>query len=75
MPISDLFSSGTGTLMGRLQFSRLAHKATAAFSFILIFGIVAFAQEHRQSEPGQFDYYILALSWSPSYCEARQDRA
>ncbi|MGB8670380.1 MAG: ribonuclease T, partial [Pseudolabrys sp.] len=61
--------------MGRLQFSRLAHKATAAFSFILIFGIVAFAQEHRQSEPGQFDYYILALSWSPSYCEARQDRA
>ncbi|MGB6311506.1 MAG: ribonuclease T2 [Pseudolabrys sp.] len=75
MPISDLFSSGTGALMGRLQFSRLAHKATAAFSFILIFGIVAFAQEHRQSEPGQFDYYILALSWSPSYCEARQDRA
>lgn len=53
---------------------RLAHLAAAAFSFTLIFAIVACAQERRQGEPGQFDYYILALSWSPSYCEARQDR-
>jgi ribonuclease T2 len=59
--------------MGRLQFSRLAYKATAAFSFILILDR-RLAQEHRQ-RASQSDYYILALSWSPSYCEARQDRA
>ena len=53
---------------------RLAHVAASAFSFTLIFIVVACAQERRQGEPGQFDYYILALSWSPSYCEARQDR-
>jgi ribonuclease T2 len=25
--------------------------------------------------PGEFDLYVLALSWSPSYCEAQGDRA
>lgn len=24
-------------------------------------------------QPGQFDYYALALSWSPSYCATHQD--
>ena len=33
------------------------------------------AQDRRQNEPGQFDYYVLALSWSPSYCEASAERA
>ena len=54
---------------------QLARVAALAFSFTLIFAITALAQERRQGEPGQFDYYVLALSWSPSYCEARQDRA
>ncbi len=27
-----------------------------------------------QNEPGRFDFYILALSWSPSYCEASRER-
>ena len=25
--------------------------------------------------PGKFDFYVLALSWSPSYCEAAGERA
>ena len=29
----------------------------------------ATAQGIRQNEPGNFDYYVLALSWSPSFCE------
>jgi ribonuclease T2 len=33
-----------------------------------------FAQDQRQNEPGKFDYYVLALSWSPSYCEASEER-
>jgi ribonuclease T2 len=54
--------------------SRLAHIAAGAFSFTLIFAIVALAQDRRQGEPGRFDFYVLALSWSPSYCDAAQDR-
>jgi ribonuclease T2 len=36
---------------------------------------LAFAQDPRQNEPGKFDFYLLALSWSPSYCEASRERA
>lgn len=32
------------------------------------------AQDRRQNEPGKFDYYVLSLSWSPSYCEASAER-
>src|SRR6266702_47119 len=35
----------------------------------------ASAQDTRQNEPGKFDFYVLALSWSPSFCEAAGDRA
>jgi len=61
--------------MRRHRLYRLAHATAVALSFTLLFAIVALAQDRRQSEPGQFDYYVLALSWSPSYCEARQDRS
>jgi ribonuclease T2 len=33
----------------------------------------AMAQGDRGGMPGDFDYYVLALSWSPTYC-AGQDR-
>jgi ribonuclease T2 len=71
--------------MLRHRVSRAAHTAAVALSFLFIFAIVAlaqdrqtqgsFAQDHRQNAPGQFDFYVLALSWSPSYCEAAQERA
>jgi len=32
------------------------------------------AQDRRQGEPGQFDYYLLVLSWSPSFCAASAER-
>ena len=32
------------------------------------------AQDRRQNQPGQFDFYVLALSWSPSFCEATAER-
>jgi ribonuclease T2 len=34
----------------------------------------AVAQDRRQNTPGSFDYYVLALSWSPSFCEATAER-
>lgn len=32
------------------------------------------AQDRRQNAPGEFDFYVLALSWSPSFCEAANER-
>jgi len=34
----------------------------------------AWGQDRRQNEPGKFDYYLLSLSWSPSFCEQAGDR-
>ena len=33
------------------------------------------AQDRRQNEPGQFDFYVLSLSWSPSFCDAATERS
>src|SRR6202789_4213321 len=34
----------------------------------------AAAQDRRQNDPGQFDFYVLSLSWSPSFCAAAAER-
>ncbi len=35
----------------------------------------ALAQGRQGGVPGEFDFYVLALSWSPSYCEQTGDRS
>jgi ribonuclease T2 len=35
---------------------------------------LASAQERRPHQPGQFDFYVLALSWSPSFCQESEER-
>ena len=69
----------------RYRVSRAAQAVAIALSFLFIFAIVAlaqdrqtqgsFVQDRRQNAPGQFNFYVLALSWSPSYCEAAHERA
>src|ERR1700730_17994751 len=34
----------------------------------------ASAQDQRQNTPGEFDYYVLSLSWSPSFSEEADER-
>jgi ribonuclease T2 len=34
----------------------------------------ASAQDQRQNTPGEFDFYVLSLSWSPSFCEEAEER-
>jgi ribonuclease T2 len=47
----------------------------AAVVFILALTVRgAPAQDHRQNTPGQFDFYVLTLSWSPSFCAASAER-
>jgi ribonuclease T2 len=51
--------------------------AMAVLALILVVGASS-AQEPRQRQqhtPGEFDYYVLALSWSPSFCEATAERS
>jgi ribonuclease T2 len=47
-------------------------------AFVAVGGLLttssALAQDRRQNQPGEFDFYVLALSWSPSFCEAAGER-
>jgi len=54
---------------------RAAQSAAIVCSFAFIFAIVALADDRRQNAPGQFDFYVLALSWSPTFCESAKERA
>ncbi len=45
------------------RIARALQTAAIACSFVFIFAIVALAQDRRQNAPGQFDFYVLALSW------------
>ena len=55
------------------NFGRVAFAALAVWLTVGIADIAP-AQDRRQNEPGQFDFYVLALSWSPSFCEASGER-
>jgi ribonuclease T2 len=47
------------------------------FSLVLFVGVfagTASAQDRRQNAPGEFDFYVLSLSWSPSFCEEASER-
>src|SRR5260370_8123968 len=45
---------------------------SAALVALLLTPLAATAQE--QDSHGQFDYYVLSLSWSPSFCAAAAER-
>jgi ribonuclease T2 len=41
---------------------------------LLLTPLAAAAQGSHQNEPGQFDFYVLSLSWSPSFCAEAAER-
>ena len=43
-------------------------RAALAVSVLLAAMPRALAEDARQNEAGQFDFYVLSLSWSPSFC-------
>jgi ribonuclease T2 len=51
-----------------------SHLAALCFAFLTLVSPPAGAQDPRQNTAGEFDYYVLALSWSPSFCEANAER-
>jgi ribonuclease T2 len=51
-------------------------RIAAIAALLLAVSVVAgAAQDRRQNEPGQFDFYVLSLSWSPSFCDAVTERS
>ena len=52
---------------------RVSRVPYAVLALLLAVSPVA-AQDRRQNQPGQFDFYVLSLSWSPSYCDAAGER-
>ena len=59
-----------GTLISRFLIS-LFLLALAALTGL---AGTASAQDRRQNAPGEFDFYVLSLSWSPSFCEEASER-
>jgi ribonuclease T2 len=49
---------------------QFAIRAAFAAAFLAAISTMAAAQDPRQNQAGQFDFYVLALSWSPSFCAA-----
>jgi ribonuclease T2 len=45
-----------------------------SLALLLVSTAYAAAQDRRQNAPGEFDFYVLSLSWSPSFCEAASER-
>src|SRR6476469_7306757 len=45
-----------------------------SLALVVVSAGMACAPGRRQNAPGEFDFYVLALSWSPSFCEAAAER-
>jgi ribonuclease T2 len=62
--------------MFRLAVFRLDLASRLLISVLAYFVVIgtAGAQDRRQNAPGEFDFYVLSLSWSPSFCEAASER-
>jgi ribonuclease T2 len=45
--------------------------ATAVVLFAIALGAAPAQEQQSQqrNQPGRFDFYVLALSWSPSFCK------
>lgn len=56
---------------------RVARRAWMGIALALLVGTGSVAaQDRRQNRPGAFDFYVLALSWSPSFCaQAEEERS
>src|SRR5262245_24189267 len=52
---------------------RVGRSMAAAVVFLMT-AVSVPARDRRQNQPGRFDFYVLALSWSPSFCEAASER-
>ena len=62
-------------MVTRAWFRRTVQAAVLLAAAFLIGVAPTAAQQKPQGEPGKFDFYVLSLSWSPSYCDSVDERA
>jgi ribonuclease T2 len=60
--------------MGEFMAHILARNAVVVLVSLGLMAGGAAAQDRRQNQPGKFDYYVLSLSWTPSFCEESGER-
>jgi ribonuclease T2 len=58
----------------KISISRLLIAASVSVAAAVMATSPAPAQDRRQNAPGEFDFYVLSLSWSPSFCEGAEER-
>lgn len=61
--------------MNTLQALPILRRVLAGLGLALAMTGAALAAGDRQNTAGQFDFYVLSLSWSPSWCASQGDRA
>jgi ribonuclease T2 len=61
-------------LQGGVVMSFFVRIGLVLLGWTALIGGPAAAQDARQNTPGEFDYYVLSLSWSPSFCAASEER-
>ena len=57
-----------------MHLSVIVSRLLISLALVVVSAGMACAQDRRQNAPGEFDFYVLALSWSPSFCEAAAER-
>ena len=60
--------------MARSRSLFLVRSSLAVVLAMVLAAGLALAQDLRQNRPGQFDFYVLSLSWSPSFCDSAGER-
>ena len=56
------------------RFATISRLLISIAALVLLHATSAPAQDRRQNAPGEFDFYVLSLSWSPSFCEQASER-
>jgi ribonuclease T2 len=57
---------------GRSMISFIRKVVPVGLLFVL--ALSAASAQQRSHQPGQFDFYVLALSWSPTFCQETAER-
>jgi ribonuclease T2 len=71
---AGLVGKSLGQVLLGVIMSGFVVRAALAVSLLVVAASAASSEGSGQNEPGQFDFYVLSLSWSPSFCASAEER-
>ncbi len=71
---AGLVGKSLGQVLLGVIMSAFVVRAALAVSLLVVVASAASSEGSGQNEPGQFDFYVLSLSWSPSFCASAEER-